>query len=289
MRPSETRLSLDTKPCIACGEDSPRRLLFSAKGYPILRCPSCGLGSTRVPPDFDPTSIYTRGYFQGEQEDGYVDYEGSRDELAAEFRNLLFDIASAGVAKGKLLEVGCAYGFFLDEARRSFEVSGVELSADAAAACRARGLDVIRHADAQFYARRGPFDVVAMLDVLEHLVDPSRLLQDLHAHTRPGALVVITTGDFGSFLARLMRRQWRLMTPPQHLWYFTTDAIQRLLHRFDFRVVQVAFPTKQVPVGLIAYQIARYLRLQRLTRGWQVRGSVPVNLHDAMRVFAQRV
>jgi len=262
--------------------------MFSAKGYPILRCPSCGLGSTRVPPDFDPTSIYTRGYFQGELEDGYVDYQGSREELATEFRNLLMDIASAGVAKGKLLEVGCAYGFFLDEARRSFEVSGVELSEDAVAACRARGLEVVRYADEQFYAERGPFDVAVMLDVVEHLVDPRGLLHDLNTHTRPGALLVLTTGDFGSFLARSMRRRWRLMTPPQHLWYFTADAIRRLLDRSGFRVVQVTYPTKQVPVGLIAYQIARYLGLQRLTRGWQVRGSVPANLHDAMRVFAQR-
>ena len=73
-----------------------------------------------------------------------------------------------------------------------------------------------------------PFDIVVMLDVIEHLTNPGQLLSELYSHTRPGSLLVLTTGDFGSIMARAMGKQWRLMTPPQHLWYFTTDAMTRL-------------------------------------------------------------
>jgi 2-polyprenyl-3-methyl-5-hydroxy-6-metoxy-1,4-benzoquinol methylase len=279
--------SLRSEACLACREIVYPQILFSVKGFSILRCPSCGLGWTVTLPGFDPTSIYTKGYFHGEQTDGYADYQGSRDELATEFRRVLLDIAAAGKTNGKLLEVGCAYGFFLDEAQESFEVSGIELAQDAALACQARGLDVVQYGDESFYAHRGPFDIVVMLDVIEHLMNPGALLHDLYRHTRSDALLVITTGDFGSFLSRMMGKQWRLMTPPQHLWYFTTDAISQLLASYGFQVIQITHPAKQVPLGLITYQVARYLGLQHLIRG-RLRGSILVNLHDAMRVIARR-
>jgi SAM-dependent methyltransferase len=277
----------EQKICPACHVTVHPQFVFRVKGFPILRCSSCGLGWTVTLPEFDPARIYTRGYFQGEQSDGYADYQGSRAELAAEFRRLLQDIAEAGKTRGRLLEVGCAYGFFLDEARRSFEVSGVELAEDAVTACQARGLDVVQYADEAFYTRQGPFDIVVMLDVIEHLLDPGALLRDIYKHTRPDALLVMTTGDFGSLLSRVMRRQWRLMTPPQHLWYFTKDAISQLLDQSGFRVVQITYPAKQVPLDLIAYQIARYFGLQHLVKG-RLRGSIQVNLHDAMRIIARR-
>ncbi len=288
MHHSTENISLQSEACFACQTVVCPQFLFSVKGFPILRCPSCGLGWTVTSPEFDPANIYTRGYFQGEQPDGYVDYQGSHAELATEFRSLLRDMAAAGKTNGKLLEVGCAYGFFLDEARQSFDVSGIELAEDAVLACQARGLEVVRYADETFYARRGPFDVVVMLDVIEHLMDPEALLHELYRHTQPDALLVMTTGDFNSFFARTMRRQWRLMTPPQHLWYFTTDSLSRLLARSGFRVIEITYPTKQVPLGLIVYQIARYFGLQHLVRSG-FRGTIPVNLRDAMRVIAQRV
>jgi SAM-dependent methyltransferase len=287
MQPFPEHSSFQPQACLACQAVAVPQFVFNIKGFPILRCSSCGLGWTVTPAGFDPTSIYTRGYFQGEQADGYADYQGSRAELAAEFRRLLQDITAAGKPTGRLLEVGCAYGFFLDAARDSFEVSGVEVAEDAAAACQARGLDVVQHADEAFYTRRGPFDLVVMLDVIEHLMKPDEILRDLHKYMQTGALLVITTGDFGSLLSRIMRRQWRLMTPPQHLWYFTPDAITRLLTRHGFQVEQITYPAKQVPLGLITYQVARYFGLQRLAKGGPP-GSILVNLQDAMRIIARR-
>lgn len=282
-------LPLQPKVCMACRVIARPEVLYSVAGFPIVRCSSCGLGETLTSSDFDPAAIYTDAYFQGGRPDGYADYQGSHEYLAAEFRHVLRDIAAAGATEGRLLEIGCAYGFLLEEARNAFRVSGIELAEDAVAACRARGLDVVRSADELFYSERGPFDVVVMLDVIEHLSAPDDLLRDLERHTRPGGLLVISTGDFGSLLARVMGRRWRLMTPPQHLWFFTADAIFRLLAAHGFRLVRLTHPSKKVPLGLIAYQLARWTGLQRRLGGRSIPGSVPVNLYDAMRVIAERV
>jgi len=275
--------------CPACGTRSQPAALYDVGRYTILRCPSCGLGQTLLDGDFDPTTIYTGEYFQGGQADGYQDYQGSRDSLSAEFAKVLRDLQATGATHGRLLEIGCAYGYFLDEARRSFEVSGVELAEDAVAACIARGLDVVREADETFYRQRGPFDAVVMLDVIEHLTSPGDLLDELARHTRPGGHLLITTGDFNSLIARAMGRHWRLMTPPQHVWFFTPQALTGLLDAHGFRLLEVTHPTKRVPLGLIAYQLARYVGAQQRLDGHTIAGSIPVNLFDAMRVVATRV
>jgi hypothetical protein len=128
-----------------------------------------------------------------------------------------------------------------------------------------------------------------MLDVIEHMADPGEALARLHGALRPGAPLVITTGDFGSPLARAMGKRWRLMTPPQHLWFFSPATLGALLARHGFAVERVEHPWKRVPIALIAYQAARYLGGQALVERLPLRGAVPVNLFDAMRVTAVRV
>ena len=274
--------------CVVCGGTAAPVALYRVGHYEIVRCVECGAGHTLTPPDFKPASIYTEAYFQGGQADGYADYQGSRGILVAEFRRVLRDLAAAGADSGRLLEIGCAYGFFLEAARPSFQVSGIELAPAAVAACRARSLDVVQTADEAFYRSRAPFDAVVMLDVLEHLEAPHEVLDTIRCHTRPGALLVISTGDFGSLAARLLGRRWRLMTPPQHLWFFTELSLARLLLRHGFRVLRTVRPWKRVPIQLMAYQLGRYLGGQDWLSRVRIPGGVPVNLFDAIRVIAQR-
>lgn len=267
--------------CTACDrtEAAP---LYTVNEFEVVRC-ACGLARTVLPPGFDPASIYTEAYFQGGQHDGYADYAGSRDALRGDFRRTLDALP---VRRGALIEIGCAYGFFLDEARERFEVTGVEVSDAARAACVERGHVVT--ADIASALPRGPFDAAVMLDVIEHLPDPGRVLAELSGALAPGAPLVITTGDFGSALARAMGRRWRLMTPPQHLWFFSPRTLGSLLERHGFRVAEVGHPWKRVPLELIAYQAARYLGGQALVKRFPPPGSIPLNLFDAMRVIAIR-
>ncbi len=272
--------------CIACA--TPMKAHFVAAGYPVLRCPVCGLGRTVLPPGFDVASIYDETYFQGGQPDGYADYQGSRAELAEEFRQVVRLLEQTGLSKGRLLEMGCAYGYFLDEAAGRFDVRGVELADHARLSCQARGLQVAASIEDDAVRAAAPYDAVVMLDVIEHLPEPAQTLRAVAQLIRPGGRLVLTTGDFGSLGARALGRRWRLMTPPQHLWFFTVQALSRCLQRAGFKVQAVSHPSKRVPLSLIAFQLGRMLGSRR---GWRckVRGSLPVNLFDAMRIVARRV
>jgi cyclopropane fatty-acyl-phospholipid synthase-like methyltransferase len=105
------------KECVACGDRATSRL-YDVNGFDVVRCP-CGLARTVLPADFDPTTIYSEAYFQGGQHDGYADYTASEASLRHEFRRTL---AALPVKQGRLIEIGSAYGYFLDEASQKFVV-----------------------------------------------------------------------------------------------------------------------------------------------------------------------
>ncbi|MGH9667804.1 MAG: class I SAM-dependent methyltransferase [Bryobacteraceae bacterium] len=229
-------------------------------------------------------------YFNGSQRDGYADYKGSEPILRAEFRRLLRDLEESGTSSGKLLEIGCAYGFLLAEAQPKFDTFGFEICADAVESCRARGLNVeCGPANDASMGSHGPFDVCIMLDVIEHLEQPHLVFEMIYRHLKPGGRVVISTGDWGSLLARAMGKNWRLMTPPQHLFFFTQRALTRMLERIGFSVRQITRPTKYVPLSLILFQFSRLVGIspKRIELpNWM---AAPVNLHDALRAVAIRL
>src|SRR5262252_3523357 len=124
--------------CPACGRLTRHARLYSIDNCTILRCAACGLGRTEAPA-FEPERYYTDDYFTGQHADGYADYAGAEAVLRREFARTV-DFIRARRDGGRLLEIGCAYGFFLQEAKPFFDVSGIELAADAAAYGRRAGL-----------------------------------------------------------------------------------------------------------------------------------------------------
>lgn len=272
--------------CAVCGRCETRHL-YKVNGFDVVRC-ACGLARTELPPSFDIESIYTQEYFQGGHRDGYANYARSGEELRYEFRRSL-DTLARFVPGGRLVELGCAYGFFLDEARKQFDVSGVEISEHARTICQERGFVVSSELTREFLAQRGPFDAAVMLDVLEHMQDPAQALDLLHQAMRPGAHLMVSTGNHDALLSRVMGKRWRLMTPPQHLWFFSPRTIRALLARHGFRIKILDHPWKMVPLALVAYQATRYIGGQSIVRKVFPSGHIRINLFDAMRVIAERV
>jgi nitrite reductase/ring-hydroxylating ferredoxin subunit len=195
------------------------------------------------------------------------------------------------VPSGTLIEVGAAYGFFLLEAKAHYQVYGVEIAGEAAQFARARGLDVRTGSlTRQLLEEIGPIDVAVMLDVIEHLEHPKATLALCNEFLRPGGIIILTTPDFASALARVTGKGWRNMTPPQHLWYFTPDSITRVAAAAGLEVDQITHPWKRVPISLIVQLISRYIRVQlpRSVLSPLSKIGLPVNLFDAMRVVLRK-
>lgn len=277
--------------CSSCNFEKEHISLYKKNESLIRKCRACGLGSAEQG-DFDPEGYYTEDYFNGGHSDGYADYAGSEQVLRNEFSRLVASLKKYFPNGGKLLEIGSAYGFFLKEAQSLFEVHGIELVKDAVIASRKAGLKNVRQgvADEKALNEVGMVDVIVLLDVIEHLPSPVDTLRHCRSILKPGGVILITTGDFDSIASRITKSRWRLMTPPQHLWFFTKKSFENISENLNFDMVEYRKPWKIVPLPLMVYQLARMFGLRfRFKQGtfWGKVG-IPINMFDAMLVVLKK-
>lgn len=221
--------------CALCAETGYNELYSG-----IVSCRSCGHVYARPGPrEADARGMYSRGYFFGGE---YSDYLADKRVTQENFR-LRLNVLDAYVQRRRhtrLLEVGCAYGFFLEVARTRFDrVMGVDIAEDGVRhAVEKLGADAV-NADLLSYDFSGQtFDVVCLWDTIEHLADPAAYLEKIsRALIDPGGLVAITTGDIGSFNARFRKGKWRLLHAPSHLHFFSARSLAALLESKGFEIV----------------------------------------------------
>jgi SAM-dependent methyltransferase len=260
--------------------------------YPgILRCPSCGLVYSDLHLSREQAvQLYGRKYFFGDE---YFNYPEERRVFSKNFRRRI-EILKKFSPGGKLFEIGCAYGFFLEEARPFWRVAGCDLFAQACTSANERGLNVTCEDFLELPLEDGTFDVVALWDTIEHLSRPDLYFEKISRLLRKDGIVALTTGDIGSLTAKLRGGRWRLIHPPTHLYYFDRRTISRLLKRVGIEVIHFEHCGFYRSLSQILYSI---LLLGR-RRPWQGRAehwlkslsnlSVYINLYDIMMVIGRK-
>jgi hypothetical protein len=130
---------------------------------------------------------------------------------------------------GRLLDVGCGHGLLLDEARkRGYDPVGLELST--ASAQFARGvleLDV-REETVDQLDGSARFQVITLVDVLEHVADPLDMIDRCRQLLAPGGLLCLVTPDPSSLTARAARRRWWSLVPA-HSYLIPRKTLLELL------------------------------------------------------------
>lgn len=227
--------------CPVCGQAAPVPL-FVKDGYTLVRCGGCGcvyVGEDPASIDFD--ALYGEAYYTGGSEAVFADYVGQEAARRAHARRklaVLRWLPPRIPRSGRLLDVGCAAGFFLAEARAHYTVQGVELSTWSSAYARERlGLPVVTGTLQQAALPSDHFDVVTLWDVIEHVPDPVPLLAEAARVLKPGGRLVLSTGDWDSAYAQRRRADWHLMTPPWHLTMFGRRTLALAAQRAGLRVV----------------------------------------------------
>ena len=227
--------------CPVCGSSGPT-LLFQKDGHPMVACRACGcvyVGDDPAAIDFD--ALYGEAYYTGGSDAVFADYVGQEAARRAHARRKLAVLRTLPpriARSGRLLDVGCAAGFFLAEARAHYTVQGVELSTWSSAYARDR-LHLPVHTGTLQDARlpADHYDVVTLWDVIEHVPEPVPLLAEAARVLRPGGRLVLTTGDWGSAYAQRRGADWHLMTPPWHLTMFSRATLQQAAARAGLQVV----------------------------------------------------
>jgi len=202
----------------------------------LVSCRGCGVMTMDGGCDPDELrGLYGEHYFTGGE---YADYVADKPVIQRTLAGHL-DLVRRYVPPGSsLLEVGCAYGYFLELARGSYPAAeGIDVSEDAVAVAVRNGLPA-RAGDLAAIGFPRPFDAACMWDTIEHVPNPREVFQRVHAALKPGGHFLLTTGDFGSLLARVQGRRWRQIHPPTHVFYFTRRSFRELCAATGFDVVR---------------------------------------------------
>ena len=279
-----------TNQCIVCASDAAEPLYAG-----ILKCRACGYVSADMRlTDEELVALYNEQFFTGAEFSDYAaDEKFFRKNFRLRFKELEKFLDPA--RHQRLLEIGSAYGFFLDEVRDEFEsLQGIDITDAGVRHARERfQLDVVQ---ADFLAHdygAQKFDVVCMWDTIEHLRAPNQYIEKIAAHTEPGALLAVTTADVDSLNARLRKGQWRMIHPPTHLHYFSVQTLARLLDNYGFDVIYNRYCGFYRSFGNVACNIL-VLRQQRpwlfrqIERTGLTKFGFYLNLYDIMYVIARR-
>lgn len=234
--------------------------------YKVWKCQECRLFWV---PDVSVGALqgfYEGQYFTGSHEYGYADYVASESIQRVNARRLLRVIAGLGARTGvgrnaKLIDVGCAHGFFVDEAcKAGFAAEGADLSREACEyAANVLHRRVFRGSLKEASFPAGDFDVVTSIGSIEHLINPIEFVEEVARVSKRDALFVVTTVDTRLHLYRFK--------PPEHLFYFSRKNLSLLLRAKGFTIEHVGHYTASHAIGEALGLLSKALFGTRLDLG----------------------
>ena len=270
--------------------------LFDKYGYEVVKCQRCGL----IFLNFNPTAEFITDYY-GENffndpgtKHGFKNYERERDTLQKTFSERI-EVIKRERSFGKLLDIGCATGIFLEEATKYWDAYGVEISTYAANIAKNKNLNVFAGELHHCPYLKLRFDIVTLWDTIEHLNDPAETVKKIGAITAPGGFIFLTTGDVESLAAKLSGKFWHLYNIPQHLSFFSPKTIGPLLWQGGFKIRKISYPGAHFTLDYLLFRLATFYKFnsalsfyESLRRRRLLNQSLMINLHDIMFVAAQK-
>lgn len=285
-------------PCAICGatDNSP---LFAINGTQLRRCGNCGLVYVHPQPaEAMLLAGYQSDYFQSGNhlEWGYENYLLLEKEIRKTSRVRLATV-NKHLSGASLLEVGCATGWFLDEARRDgFTVQGVEPSDYAAAwGKKELGLPIRPGTLKEAGFADGSFDGVIYWDVLEHLTDPLGELQEAARVLAKDGYLFASMPTVDTYLARVMQKKWfGYAKIREHLFFHNHKSITIALNRSGFDVVSIRRSPFYISNQFMVDKLSQYSRPLAGVMQWGLKKlglaerSFNFNLIDMMVVARKR-
>ncbi len=272
--------------CPVCSGD---RLngIWMVNGYQIARCDTCSL-------------VFVQNKVTAE--DLAVHYAGGTDEVYDDANvdclNYYYEKLGSLIRKrfprpGRVLDLGCSRGWFLD-VMRGWECHGNEIAPSDAAAARERYGDRIVAGSFEDYPLREEFfDVITLQDVFDHFREPLPALEKCRRMLKPGGMIVIKVHNISCLYAKITGQNFYAVIPPSHLFYYDRQTLARTLSIAGFQVVDSRFIGHLLKVKTVFWRLSQsnpssphYRMYKRMNGTWLGEMKFHKNLHDIITVLA---
>lgn len=201
------------------------------------------------------------------------------------FARLESEINIAALRGQRLLDVGCDTGGFLQAATQEFGIVpiGIDAASRAVAAARQQGIEAYLTPIERAPEHLKDFRLITVIDLIEHVIDPTGFLREIRERLRPGGLVYLETPNIQSAVYRIGGGLGRLtgrrptailerLFPPQHVQYFTVTSLAGLARAVGLEVVRIGtrvLPWRDVAASLpVRAAISAIQLLDRWTGAW---------------------
>jgi 2-polyprenyl-3-methyl-5-hydroxy-6-metoxy-1,4-benzoquinol methylase len=237
--------------CTICGSTRLRRLCRKKEAIYHLCLECCVIFQYPQPAPEAMVDYANTEYEQGV----YRDYVEAREMKLEHFSHRLKQLLPR-VRRGRLLDVGCSCGYFMQVAAASgFEVEGLEFSGAAIAAANSSVRPHIICSSIDAFDGNRSYDLVTAFDLIEHVPRPKNFLRKVRQLLVPGGWLAMSTPDAGHFLRCMMRSYWPMLQPMQHLTIFSRRGMRLALEEAGFGDIEFERATKTISYDYLADQL----------------------------------
>lgn len=216
------------------------RLHGIAGQFRVVCCAQCGLQRTNPRPTPDTIGVYYPADYGPYHIDAAPTPSSPGRKLRLKAWLGLDTRRLPPIPAGRLLELGCASGAYMEELRRAgWAVEGIEFSAEAAEQARAKSLKVQVATVESAEPPERSVDVIAAWMVLEHLHEPVAALRKLRGWVKPDGYLVASVPDAGAWERRLFADCWYALQLPTHLYHYDPKSLAGVLRSAGWELVRV--------------------------------------------------
>jgi 2-polyprenyl-3-methyl-5-hydroxy-6-metoxy-1,4-benzoquinol methylase len=229
--------------CPLCGPDAKQNLRYDFSPFRVIRCAECGLDF--LSPRFTEKDILE--FYQGEDyytpshaRQGYDDYLDLRNAWVKTFRRRLKDI-SAYKKEGRILDIGCGPGFFLEAAQEMgyIDLWGIDPSDFIVGVAREKfGEKILLGTIESEELEPESFDMLTAFDVFEHIYRPVDFVNRAYELLREDGVLAFTTPNPRSVLAYIFGKQWVSFKLPEHVFYWSPKTVRKVLED-KFEIIEI--------------------------------------------------
>lgn len=219
------------KKCIICN-DNKFSDLFIKNNFKFVTCINCGLIFINPSPRKKELDMYYKNFNYNL---GFTNEHIIRNDSI----KVLNDLNTYVINKGYLLDIGCGAGFFIDEARkRGWSVTGVDTSIIAINYAKKKLHLNAFIGDINHHKLKHDFDLITLIQVIEHIPNPARLLRRINHILKSKGLLYIATPNINSVLFKVLQTDFNYLIPPEHIVYYSSSTLCRLLKNNGFNIIK---------------------------------------------------